>query len=71
MLRSDVHELGELVGDACRRAVDLEQASFARGYFLGDYEGVTTSGNVFQPFFAQAVSCAAGNPSDVYFASLP
>ena len=44
---------------------DEEQASFAGGYFLGDYEGLTTSGNIFQPFFVQAVSRAAGNPSDV------
>ena len=64
-------------GDEARlttTSFDIEQAPAARGpfgYFLGDYEGVTTSGNVFQPFFAQAVSCAAGNPSDVYFASLP
>jgi hypothetical protein len=50
---------------------DEEQAAFARGYFLGDYEGLTTSGNVFQPFFVQAVSGAAGNPSDVYFSTVP
>ena len=50
---------------------DEEQAAFARGYFVGDYEGLTTSGNVFQPFFGQAVSRAADNPSDVYFANVP
>jgi hypothetical protein len=50
---------------------DEEQAAFARGYFVGDYEGLTTSGNVFQPFFVQAVSRAANNPSDVYFTTVP
>jgi len=50
---------------------DTEQAAFAGGYFLGDYEGMTTSGNVFQPLFVQGVSRADGNPSDVYFANVP
>jgi hypothetical protein len=50
---------------------DEEQAADAGGYFLGDYEGLTTSGNVFQPFFVQAVSRAAGNPSDVFFTTVP
>jgi len=50
---------------------DEEQAAFARGYFVGDYEGLTTSGNVFQPLFGQAVSRAANNLSDVYFSTIP
>jgi hypothetical protein len=50
---------------------DLEQAADARGYFVGDYEGMTTSGNVFQPFFGMAVSRAANNPSDAYFSTVP
>jgi len=49
---------------------DLEQAAFARGYFVGDYEGLVTIGNSFGPFFGQAVSRAAGNPSDVYYTRL-
>jgi hypothetical protein len=49
---------------------DEEQASFARGYFVGDYEGLITVGNSFGPFFGQAVSRAAGNPSDVYYTTL-
>jgi len=32
---------------------------------------LTTSGNVFQPFFGQAVSRAANNLSDVYFSTIP
>jgi hypothetical protein len=49
---------------------DEEQASFAGGYFVGDYEGLVTIGNSFGPFFGQAVSRAAGNPSDVYYTTL-
>ena len=29
---------------------DEEQAAYARGYFVGDYEGLVTIGNVFGPF---------------------
>jgi hypothetical protein len=46
---------------------DEEQAPDAGGYFLGDYMGMTTSGNVFQPFFIQAQSKAANNPTDAFF----
>jgi hypothetical protein len=49
---------------------DLEQAAFARGYFVGDYEGMTTNGNVFQPFFGMAIDRAT-NPSDAFFATVP
>jgi hypothetical protein len=49
---------------------DEEQAAFARGYFVGDYEGLVTAGNTFGPFFGRAVSRAAGNPSDVYYTTL-
>jgi hypothetical protein len=49
---------------------DEEQAAFARGFFLGDYEGMVTIGNVFGPFYDQAVSRAADNPSDVFYSTL-
>jgi len=49
---------------------DLEQAANARGYFVGDYEGMTTSGNVFQPFFGMAVDRAT-DPSDAFFTTVP
>jgi hypothetical protein len=49
---------------------DLEQAADARGYFVGDYEGMTTSGNVFQPFFGMAVDRAT-DPSDAFFTTIP
>ena len=49
---------------------DEEQAAFARGYFVGDYQGLVTIGNTFGAFFGQAVSRAADNPSDVYYTTL-
>ena len=49
---------------------DMEQAPDARGLFVGDYEGMTTSGTAFQPFFIQAVS-APLNPTDAFFSSIP
>jgi hypothetical protein len=49
---------------------DEEQAADAGGYFLGDYEGMITNGNTFGPFFVQAVSRAANDPSDVYYATV-
>ena len=49
---------------------DEEQAAYARGYFLGDYEGMVTIGNVFGAFYDQAVSRAANNPSDVFYSTL-
>jgi hypothetical protein len=50
---------------------DLEQAAYARGFFLGDYMGmVTLPGNVFGSFYGQAVSRAADNPSDNFFSTL-
>ena len=49
---------------------DEEQAAYARGYFLGDYEGMVTIGNIFGAFYDQAVSRAANNPSDVFYSTL-
>ena len=49
---------------------DMEQAPDAGGLFVGDYEGMTTSGTAFQPFFIQAVS-APLNPTDAFFSSIP
>jgi len=49
---------------------DEEQAAYARGYFLGDYEGMVTISNVFGAFYDQAVSRAANNPSDVFYSTL-
>jgi hypothetical protein len=48
---------------------DIEQAPFSRGYFLGDYEGLTSAGSTFMPFFTQAVSAPA-NPTDAFFTTV-
>jgi hypothetical protein len=47
---------------------DMENAPVARGYFLGDYEGIATAGTTFHLLFAR--SGAAPNTSDVVLAQL-
>jgi hypothetical protein len=42
---------------------DMENAPFARGYFLGDYHGLTAIGSDFLAFFS--VSTVADNSADV------
>jgi hypothetical protein len=49
---------------------DLHQAPVARGEFIGDYEGLTTNGAAFQPFYIKAVS-APSNPTDAFFTIVP
>jgi hypothetical protein len=48
---------------------DMHQAPVAQGEFIGDYMGMTTNGNTFQPFFIQAVS--GSNPTDAFFTQVP
>ncbi|MDX6512469.1 MAG: hypothetical protein QOE36_1973, partial [Gaiellaceae bacterium] len=36
------------------------------GYFLGDYEGLTSSGALFHPFFAMAQPIASGGATDPF-----
>jgi hypothetical protein len=50
-----------------RTSFDMKRAPFARGYFLGDYEGLTSTGNVFQALFAQTT---ASDPANVYYAEI-
>jgi hypothetical protein len=54
---------------------DFLSAPFSRGYFLGDYQGLTTSGTSFVSFFVQATGTETtgadpSNRTDVYFNSL-
>ena len=44
---------------------DLTGAPFARGYFLGDYQGLTSANNVFVPVYVRANGDAA-NRTDVF-----
>jgi hypothetical protein len=51
---------------------DMSAAPFARGEFLGDYMGMTTSGTTFQPFFIQSgTPPAADGPADAFFTTIP
>ena len=50
---------------------DYEQAPVAGGLFLGDYQALTFAGGAFAAVFGEGVSRAAGNPSDMFFASVP
>ena len=49
---------------------DIETAPFARGYFLGDYEGLTSRGNTFLPFFVQTNSGNTANRTDTFFTTV-
>jgi hypothetical protein len=49
---------------------DMKKAPFARGYFVGDYEGLDHSANDFKVFFVQTHNGnSADNPTDVYGAT--
>jgi hypothetical protein len=48
---------------------DIEQAPAARGpvgYFLGEYEGLTSTGNTFRPVFVQVNNGNKSNRTDVF-----
>ncbi len=45
---------------------DMETAPNARGYFLGDYEGLANVGNAFLPFFIQTNSGNTANRTDAF-----
>jgi hypothetical protein len=46
---------------------DMLQAPVARGFFLGDYEGLTTFDDQFRALFVTAHSGQPGNRTDVYY----
>ncbi len=45
---------------------DMETAPISRGFFVGDYEGLSNVGNSFLPFFVQTNSGNTVNPTDVF-----
>lgn len=47
------------------KSFDLRTAPFARGYFLGDYEGLAAAGNGFDLLFATATGDPE-NPTDLF-----
>ena len=53
---------------------DILSAPFARGFFLGDYEGLTATGNRFIAIYAQTNCTGAicpANPTDIYSTAFP
>jgi hypothetical protein len=48
----------------------MHQAPYARGYFVGDYQGLDAQGNVFRPLFTLASPSVGSfpnpNPTDVF-----
>ena len=53
---------------------DMHQAPYARGYFIGDYQGLDSQGGVFRPLFTLANEGTAGvfpnpNPTDEFINS--
>jgi hypothetical protein len=68
----------EMLGDT----FDTRKAPYARGYFLGDYDGLGSVGTAFKPFWVSTQGSAAGMPAltggadtadrtNVFAASLP
>ncbi|HEY3311767.1 MAG TPA: sialidase family protein [Anaerolineales bacterium] len=49
---------------------DMETAPFARGFFVGDYEGLANIGNRFVSFAVMANSGNLTNRTDVFFANV-
>ncbi len=45
---------------------DMETAPVSRGFFVGDYEGLASSGNSFVPFFIQTNSGNTANRTDAF-----
>jgi len=45
---------------------DMTTAPDAGGYFLGDYEGLTTSGSIFDPFYIMAQPKASSGMTDPF-----
>ncbi len=46
---------------------DMSKAPVARGFFVGDYEGLAAVGNSFRPFFAQSgAACTRIDASNAF-----
>ena len=45
---------------------DMTTAPVARGFFVGDYEGLTSSGSTFDPFFVTALPIATKGNTDPF-----
>ncbi len=52
----------------------MHQAPYARGYFIGDYQGLDSQGSVFRPLFTLAnagsdTTFPNANPTDEFVSS--
>jgi hypothetical protein len=52
------------------RSFDMRTAPFANGFFVGDYEGLTSAGGRFLPVFVAANSGNLANRTDVFSAAV-
>jgi hypothetical protein len=63
------HDGGVTWGDeeqVTTSSFDMKTAPFAGGFFVGDYEGLATTGNRFLPLFVQANNGNTANRTDVF-----
>lgn len=51
---------------ALLRSFDMTTAPNAEGFFVGDYEGLTSTGSTFDPFFVMAKPIATKGPTDPF-----
>ena len=51
-------------------AFELRQAPVARGYFLGDYQGLSSNGAAFSALYARTGGSVANNATEIVFANL-
>lgn len=49
---------------------DYEIAPVARGYFLGDYQGLADNGTAFKTFFVQGNTGSTANRTDAFAATI-
>jgi hypothetical protein len=52
-----------------QQSFDMRTAPDANGFFVGDYEGLTNTGNPFLPVFVTANNGNTANPTDVFSTS--
>jgi hypothetical protein len=52
-------------------AFNLNLAPFARGYFLGDYFGLTSRNGAFEAFYSRTTGITGSNVTEGVFASVP
>jgi BNR repeat-like domain len=68
---SDPRSWAETETRVTSTSFDMETAPVARGYFLGDYEGLTSIGSTFVPVFVQTNTGNLMNRTDVFTTTVP